>query len=199
MTSSIRLKINVLLIAALLSAFACGPRAPSRAHRAVPPELAVQWRFRSYTIDGSTIEQLRASMSERGPRGDDGKRYPAFTRGKARWNATGIQDGDVCRYVDITVTVTIVETLPVWSHDASGDGPVRDAWTKELRSIRTHEEMHAYIAISSGVDILRMISSLTARDCTELSQLLDLKAKEIFARHRDIEKEIDRSRGQTEE
>src|SRR5690349_14065459 len=78
-----------------------------------------------YYVSGASATVLAAQLDQKGPAGEDGKRYAARTRWDVQWKFNHEQQGETCAVKDVTVAVGIAQNLPKWSGEDKGPPALR--------------------------------------------------------------------------
>ena len=74
-----------------------------------------------YRIAGNTAQDLRREMNQKGPGGENGKRFDAYTGWRVNWNYRWWENADVCRLTSVSTRVRVTFTLPAWQNYRSAD------------------------------------------------------------------------------
>ena len=171
---------TILLLMMVLTGCAPLP-AESPSGPSIPPEsLVVTVDERSYSVDGRTLGEVFADMSRRGPT-VDGRAAQASTDWSLGWEYDLISEGDLCRLIDVRVTLSMTTTLPYWFD--LDHAIVRDAraqWDRFMRDLRTHERGHQDIARDGAAALVQALIQLRGPDCARLSR----EAQGTAERHR---------------
>jgi len=146
-----------------------------------------------YAISGSTTKQLLASMEEKGPADNTGRRFHGYTRWHVSWtyDASAQQDGCVIDKVDTEVSGTI--TLPEWTDASTADGALRARWLRYSQVLREHEEGHFRFAQAAAADIRRQLGGFSSgQDCKAMYKEANRLAQQILREHQQRERAYDR-------
>jgi predicted secreted Zn-dependent protease len=125
-----------------------------------------------YSIAGSTADELRKQMQALGP--DDpvtGEKGFGYTRAEFHWSDRYESDAGVCRLTEVTVEMTIVETLPEWNPASQASGRLAKKWSTFLAHLVEHENGHRQIAIEEAMAVHDAIQDVQPQsDCHELQR-----------------------------
>jgi len=98
-----------------------------------PPPAAAE----TYVIHGSTADELKREMRQKGPKG-----FWGYTNASYRWRFNYTAEGAQCRITSATVTEEIVVTLPVWGDKDRAPACLQRDWERMLRLLTAHEHNH---------------------------------------------------------
>ncbi len=98
-------------------------------------------KVETYTIVGSSEDELRMQMNELGPIADDGIRYDAVTRWWVNWNWPPDRYGG-CDLAKVDVSYTIIVKLPYWSPPPDVLNRLVEKWNGYLEALTKHEKTH---------------------------------------------------------
>lgn len=159
---------------------------------AAEPELSVQRT--TYAVSGRTAAQIRQSLNRNSPVRQDNKTFDAYTRWDIDWRLRWFEDGDGgCRPISVTTLVRIRITLPALQDRDALPPNLADRWQRYLRALAAHEQGHADIGIAAARAIEVQIPLLGLRpSCDRLASETDALAREIIARHAQMEIQYDK-------
>lgn len=98
-------------------------------------------KVETYTISGSSEDELRLQMNELGPIADDGVRYDAVTRWWVEWSWPPDRYGS-CDLANASVSYTILVQLPYWSPPTEVSTRLVEKWNRYLEALTEHEKTH---------------------------------------------------------
>lgn len=146
-----------------------------------------------YPITGNSVRELLAAMAERGPAGDDGKRFHGYTTWRVGWSFdTSIRDGQ-CRIDQVRTEVKGNITLPEWQDIDRANAPLRERWQRYSERLREHEEGHFQFARSAAADVRQQLAGLTsAEGCRAVGQQANQLGRDILRGYQQRERAYDR-------
>lgn len=152
------------------------------------PSLDVQY----YDVQGTTRQALRRSLAERGPIGDDGVRYHAYTRWFVRWNYRLASSAGGCRVDSLEVSLEATMILPRWSGSKDAPASLRRQWERYVAALRLHEEGHYAHGVAVGDEVRRRLAALGGTEnCGRLRQRVDAEGEAVLEAYRKREREYD--------
>lgn len=100
------------------------------------PKITVTTEY--YTVTGSTIEELRKQMTEKGPNG-----FWGYAEWRVNWSST-------CQ-----VHLRITYTYPRWANRDKASPKLRSRWDKYIANLITHEKRHGTHGRNAAAEIDR--------------------------------------------
>ncbi len=180
----VRLARYAPLLAAALGSAGCAAAAP-----AVPVETMeshpaedqhVTARTMRYAVHGTTIHELRDTMTRIGPI-DDGNHEFAFTWANFAWHfhfATDLSAG-ACSIDGVKLEAEVVQTFP-----AAVDvlqAPARVEWDRWLAAVGEHENGHRDIALTTATKLQTDIAALPPEaTCPAMQRAGDVRGQQII-------------------
>lgn len=138
-----------------------------------------------YPVYGSNAKQLRDQMRAKGPAGDDGGRYDAYTRYYVKWRFTYRKTGNNCAIRTVKVTVDTKYDYPEWRDYADASPQMQQNWNNYMAKLKAHERGHAMHGINCANEIDDMLSQLPPMDsCGILGKTANDKAYAILNKYR---------------
>ena len=161
----------------------------------VPPEVTVTIQEVPYPIDGSTVDELNASMRARSPfrDGPDRRGSDGYTAWNLRWDFRTIPSGHGCRLSDIRVTLSIETTTYRWT-PPQGVSQALIAAVEEARTrLLAHEREHQTIDILGALDLVDMLreQSRTTGSCERLEEAVNAEGQRILEGLRSVNRTFD--------
>ncbi len=124
-----------------------------------PIRSTITW----YDVRGSTPEEVRQSLIERGPKDEFGKRRFAYAEWSIHWN----WKLDKNKNVDLsTVTISCEGTLVLPRFIPAADAPpeLRSEWDRYLDRLMRHEEQHLAHPERNAFLIIKRLKAAKAKD-----------------------------------
>ena len=170
---------NVLLIAALLGAFA--------AHAEVVESLDEV----TYTAYPGFGQSLRSALDDATPIREDGKIFHGHTTWDIRWSFQWWEEGDGrCRITENETQIDLVITMPELG---SGSREIRQRFARFREALYTHEQGHADRARAAAQAIDEAIAALPEMDsCDELERRANATGRRLLAESDRGQKRYDR-------
>jgi predicted secreted Zn-dependent protease len=135
-----------------------------------------------YDVEGSTTEQVRASM-------DAGRRLPTEVGdgvdAATRWDfwidwEYGARGSD-CLAATLSPAIDVTFTYPRLNADGDEPQDLVRRWNDYISSLETHEEVHKQNGIDALIDAINGIAELQAPTCAEYETLADARIAEATA------------------
>jgi len=99
-----------------------------------------------YSVDGSTVEEIRADLDRLGPDGHDAK-----ADGTISWEWTYAPvDADGCHFASVSVTLAETYVFPKWTRPDDATRAVRRAWDRYVKRLWVHERGHERISLRAA-------------------------------------------------
>lgn len=130
-----------------------------------------------YTITGSTVAELIASMDANKPAQNQGWR--AYTTHNWKWNyeSTGMTDTG-CAAQNVSGRVDVNISLPKLSSEANISQSVKDTWNSYLTNLTAHEQGHGKISIDVAKAVVQALVDARLPDCNNIKSHLSTVAKQ---------------------
>lgn len=146
-----------------------------------------------YTINGSTPLELRQEMNNKGPRGNDGRRFDGFTRWFVSWRFRYNNAPGGCTIASVTTSVKVTITLPEWRNESGGDSASHEQWSRYLAALERHEQGHRRHGIAAGHEVDQAIASLPpASTCDALGANANALGASILRKYNQLDLDYDR-------
>ncbi len=145
-----------------------------------------------YRITGNTAQDLRWEMNQKGPGGENGKRFDAYTGWRVNWNYRWWENSDICRLTSVTTRVRVTFTLPAWQNYSSADPGLKQKWNRYYKALYEHEKGHRDFGIQAAREIERSILNVSSRkNCDLLERDANAAAEATLDRYIILEKQYD--------
>ncbi|HJP97042.1 MAG TPA: DUF922 domain-containing Zn-dependent protease [Rhodanobacteraceae bacterium] len=146
-----------------------------------------------YDVAGNTANALRRQLNEKGPLGESGKRFDAYTHWYVNWRYRYRPTATGCEFTNVTVSVTGTITLPRRVDESQAPELLEQDWNHYLAALHLHEHGH-YV---HGLDAAREIEALgrsfhAAGDCGTFVADFNRRARAITDRYAAMDKTYDR-------
>ncbi|HYR97892.1 MAG TPA: DUF922 domain-containing protein [Gemmatimonadales bacterium] len=171
--------MRLLILAAVLLAYACGSSTPepvstptpaadsaALARGALRATIAAHEQY--YDIDGSSAGALRDQIRRLGPKDETGKSQDALTVWSVESGYAAAQRGDSCVLRDVKVTLNVAVTLPRWKPPATATAQLMRTWQAYLKAVRLHEAGHSTIAERNAREVMAALTTLRGTNCDKL-------------------------------
>lgn len=136
--------------------------------------VQINERFRTYTVEGKTADEVVASMRAQTPVKLSATRWwAAWTGWNVGWTYRYRQTNAGCVAHSIEVMVDIEITLPDWKPRTRVPEVLTRQWKRYAAAVRDHEDGHAQLAKDAGREIARMIQSTRTPTCDSFERLVD--------------------------
>ncbi len=177
--------MNKLLLLWLLPIFVAFERSEPLSPVEDVPRTA---RTDYYSVEGSSVQQLSASMKSRRPFD-----HNAYTAWYIDWNYSFSIHPDRWELREFDVRVQIRYTLPQWKRPTHVDPKTAVEWERFLKAVVEHEKGHANIGLRCASEIKEVINFTTWEGKTrdEVKKKVDAKCKSILARFKALEARYD--------
>lgn len=156
--------------------------------------VSVTKSYGSFTIGGSTLDQIETELARRGPEvKTTGQRHPGATQMEFSTRLRYAETKKKCRIDKAAVTLKVKIILPKWRRPAKADADVRLVWDTLEADIRRHEESHVVIAKNHARDLELALGKLPAqKDCKMVAAKAKALQDRILAKHDRAQEEFDR-------
>ncbi|HKO49480.1 MAG TPA: DUF922 domain-containing protein [Polyangiaceae bacterium] len=133
-------------------------------------KLAAMERVETYSVSGTTAQQLRQSINA-----NRGHEYDALTN----WNITWSYQN--CASPVWTVSLDIVYDLPRWDAPPSANEALSASWDRYLDALNCHEYGHGKLGLECANGIYDALAALTSTgDCSALSTAASSTFQALF-------------------
>ena len=147
-----------------------------------------------YDVHGMTPAQIRESINESRPTGQDGKRWDAIAKWYVTWKYKTAQSSAGCSVQSFDVNLETSMTLPRLTNEAPA--AVKEKWREYLAALTAHEKGHLQFGNSAAKAIQQAGTTMPARGtCEELRRDIRTMAHQILDDHRRREVEYDEQTG----
>ncbi|HTM64079.1 MAG TPA: DUF922 domain-containing Zn-dependent protease [Gammaproteobacteria bacterium] len=147
-----------------------------------------------YAVYGATANQLRDEMRTKGPLGDDGVRYDAYTRYYVKWRFTYQKAGHNCAIRTVNVTLDTKYDYPEWRGYADASPQMRQNWDNYITKLKAHERGHAVNGWNCANEIDSMLTQLQPMDnCGILGKSANDKAYAILNKYKNEDVDYDKT------
>lgn len=155
-------------------------------------ELKVREGYRFYDISGSTLDQLRKQINQKGTRWNDGKVYSAMTNWDIHYKYRVIRNNGRYSVRSADTTVEIGYFLPRLDVDACTP-ELATRWKDYLGSLQRHEFGHKDLAVRTASEVNEMFATLPSFGTEEeLAAEITRRTEEKFRQLKEIQIEYDR-------
>jgi hypothetical protein len=105
--------------------------------------------------------------------------YPEWGQGGGRITAGRI-DAGTSPTADVTLTVTLELTMPVWLDRDKASDKAKAEWDRMYRALRDHEEVHLQNVIDVAKDLA---ATLPGRNINDVKGMVEATSEKIKAKH----------------
>jgi len=112
------------------------PAAPPNTATFEAPREEINMELHYYSIQGSTLEELKSAIAEKGPRDYLGQKRDAALQ----WTVSWQRENKALTAITVKNKTTL--TLPRWDGADSADPILRESWHKYMAAILKHEKQH---------------------------------------------------------
>ena len=149
-------------------------------------------RLERYDVSGGSVAELRASIRQNGPTGEDGKRADAITSWTQSLRYRAIKTEAGCAVAALETRVEIVVTLPRWSTRQVGTY-LSELWDRYIAALDRHEQGHVDLAHRAATTIHQRLLRLTAPTCPKLDELINSTRRALLDEMEQEQAEFDRA------
>jgi predicted secreted Zn-dependent protease len=155
---------------------------------------SVERSYSYFTIGGSTLSEIEAELSRRGPTvGTTNRRHPGATRMQFATRVTYGEQGGRCGVVDADVSLSAEMILPRWRVPRNAEEDVRIIWDTLAADIRRHEEAHVVIARNHARELEQALKRVTrAPNCEAAAARVEQVTADVLQRHDEAQARFDR-------
>ncbi len=147
-----------------------------------------------YFVSGSSATLLAAQLDQKGPVGEDGKRYAAKTRWDVQWKFNHDQQGETCGVKDVAVAVGIAQNLPKWSGEDKGPAGLRKRWDAFVEALKRHEDQHKDHGMKAGAEVeAALLGMKRASNCEDLDKAANAAGEKVIEKYRKLDQDLDRA------
>ena len=165
---------------------------------ALPTAAAnVSKTYSYFSIGGTTLDQLEAELSTRGPQvKSTGRRHPGATQMQFTTKLDYAEKNGWCRVANATVSVRAKVILPKWRQRGKAGQDVRIVWDTLSSDIKRHEEGHVVIARNHARELEQSLKALgRQKGCAAVAEKAKLTAAKILDEHDRAQDRFDRIEG----
>jgi predicted secreted Zn-dependent protease len=162
---------------------------------ALPATAATVSKSYSYfSVGGTTLDQLEAELSLRGPQvNNTGRRHPGATQMQFDTKIDYVEKNGYCHVKKARVAVTAKVILPRWSRRSSADRAMRTVWDTLASDIKRHEESHVVIARNHARELEQALAALSRqKSCATLAKKAKAVSAKILDKHDRAQERFDR-------
>ena len=148
-----------------------------------------------YDVHGDSIDEVRRSLTARGPGGFHGETRWAVTW---RYSLNGTRTpgrGGTCGLSSFETNVDVSMHMP--RHVGGGDAALSREWSRYQTALNEHERGHAHYAREAAAEMERRVRALATRGgtCGSLGPAIDRLCREIVSEYKRRDREYDRTTG----
>jgi predicted secreted Zn-dependent protease len=125
---------------------------------AAEPKVTETTNF--YDLTGTTAEAVRADVRNKGPLGQNNRRFVGLTYTYVRYRFWYDGDTEACRVTNVTTEVDVTFTMPRWVDRDKAPSELQAKWDRFIAALWVHERGHRDIGVSVARDIEEQISNL---------------------------------------
>jgi predicted secreted Zn-dependent protease len=163
------------------------------------PTLAfAEWQavevVKTYKVSGKTGPELYASIGERGPRVEDGRRVIAHTNFKLAWTRQYENQNGSCVLVSAVPKLTVTYMLPKAATRLPS--PTKENWERFIAGVDAHERVHGRMIKDLVHRIEAASVGLTVADdpeCKKIRIELTRRLKALSEAHQKANSDFDRA------
>lgn len=158
---------------------------------------SVSKTYSYFPIGGTTLEQIEAELSRRGPHvSRSNSRHPGATEMQFTTKIAYAQGHGSCQVADAKTTLTAKVILPKWSRPAKADKDVRLVWDTLVADIKRHEESHLVIAKNYARELEQALMAMgRQKNCEVAAETAKAITEKVLTRHKEAQAEFDRIEG----
>ncbi len=164
------------------------------------PELCkIEPQYRFYDVHGSSPEEVRASMVERGPKDVGGKARFAYTDWHISWRWRRTPTGNVDPNA-ITLECTAEVLLPRWKPTSTASVDFIRAWHRYVEHVREHELKHVEHVSARAPEIIARLRRVSDERGAVSTTYANTLVNQIVNRIKALDRAYDRAtnHGRTE-
>ena len=155
----------------------------------------------NYTIQGSTVAELRQQMNQLGPIDKStGKHFDAYTHWYVSTNYRYQPVGNQCKIYTATVKIDVTFTMPRWNAPAKSSSDLKKRWNRYINLLQTHENGHKNHGIGAGNAVLKSLNSIVAQSCGQINGIANQRTQTILKQYsqQDIQYDLRTQHGRTQ-
>jgi predicted secreted Zn-dependent protease len=158
---------------------------------------SVSKTYSYFPVGGSTLEQIEAELSRRGPQvSHTNGRHPGATQMQFTTKITYTQGKGSCRVAEAKTTLTAKVILPKWRRPAKAAKDVRLVWDTLASDIKRHEESHLVIAKNYARELEQALMGMSPqKNCEIAAEKAKTITEKVLTRHKEAQAEFDRIEG----
>ena len=160
---------------------------------AAPSEVTQTINDRTYPVEGSTWDEVRASIHAASPfRDDDARRtFHGFATSDIRWTLQYVPDRFGCRVDDLQVRLTQEVTVYDWTAPPGVAPGVVATVRSESAALLTHERGHQTIGLLAALDLTDALRGASAPGCDALRARVGAASERVLGDHRAVQQAYD--------
>ncbi|MCS6814844.1 MAG: DUF922 domain-containing Zn-dependent protease [Cyanobacteria bacterium] len=146
-----------------------------------------------YVIAGSTANQLRQQLNQRGPEWTPGQRFDATTRWYVRWSYRYAVRDNYCRLTSNQVRADITITMPKWQMPPRVSKDLVRRWQRYVTALQRHEDGHRDHGINAAREVAQALERFPSRStCEQLEMSVNTAMMQIIENYSQKDVEYDR-------
>lgn len=161
----------------------------------LPSNVTVDLEETTYRIEGTTVDELNASMRERTPfRDDQGNRLSdGYTAWNLDWDFRPVPTTGGCRLEGIRVTLSLTTTVYDWTPPPGVPADLIAAVESARTRLLEHEREHQTINILGALDVADLLRkrSVASQPCDRLQASVNAEGRRILERLRSVNRAFD--------
>lgn len=150
-----------------------------------PASAGQNVNIQTYWISGTNAEELQKQLWGRFD-GDN-----AGTTWKVSWHYVERVTSEACTPARVTTSIDVQFIFPEWTDETLAPTRLQTKWRRYLAALKRHQDGHKDIGLTAAHVLRLTIQGMGAKDCVKLKAAVDMAAKEIIARYRQIEQDYD--------
>ncbi|MBT4077712.1 MAG: DUF922 domain-containing Zn-dependent protease [Gammaproteobacteria bacterium] len=160
-------------------------------HAIAAPVITIQTEY--FTVTGNDSNSLYQSLQKNGPIGENGDRYHAVTRWKARWSYSWRETSRWCQLSGVEVSLDIDYLLPKFKALESKPEHLKKSWDNYFQALFKHEQQHKDYGVQAANELEQALLAINERQaCSTLQNNMADTAQQILDKYDQLEKEFDR-------
>ena len=155
------------------------------------PVINIQTKY--FIVSGHDSNSLYRSLQQNGPIGENGNRYHAVTRWKARWSYSWRETARWCQLSGVDVSLDIDYLLPELKALESKTEHLKKSWNSYFQALFKHEQQHKDYGVQAANELEQALLAINERQtCSTLQNNMANTAQQILDKYDRLEKEFDR-------
>lgn len=146
-----------------------------------------------YVVAGSTANQLRQQLNQRGPEWTPGRRFDAITRWYVRWSYQYAIRNNYCQLISNQVRADITITMPRWQMPPHVSKDLVKRWQRYVIALQRHEDGHRDHGIRAAREVAQALQRFPSQTtCEQLEMFVDTTMMQIIEHYSQKDVEYDR-------